>query len=527
MCAPDDSEPNDTEAEATQLTGTTTLTGRTICGDEDWYVFDVPAGAAVSAAIRFTHGPAGDLDLYLYGPTGDDALVVGDSATNDEVVVLPVASAGTHALRVFEFADGQNSYDLELSVETMGSSCPEDTSEPNDDQANATPLGTSFPASTNGQICANNLDWYAFDAMAGEAVDIVLVFDNSEGDLDLELYGPDATLVAASRLTADEENIVQPSLPSTGTYALRINGYQGAEAEYLLEVNKSASTCMADASEPNDDPGNATQLADANTTLTDLTWCEADYFRVSLGVGESLNATVTPSGGPAPQLYLLSANGAVTVATGTPDGAGGVSFAFPGDATARDYLVEVSGGTVGTSYTLALTASAAPCDNLSCDEFEVCGDDGICASDLCQTDADCPMNYTCRQTYCVDACFSDSDCRENLNYSCRVLVPTDPIPFCAPTGPAGTGEPCLDLATCASPHACLKGNQFPGGMCATIGCASDADCDVDSTCVDVDGAPICLPFCLGDGDCRQNDGYSCQALPSIGTAGTIEVCIAN
>jgi hypothetical protein len=204
----------------------------------------------------------------------------------------------------------------------------------------------------------------------------------------------------------------------------------------------------------------------------------------------------------------------------------GRNIAFAGDSTGRTYILEILNASVGLAYDLSVeTSSASTCDALSCPEVTVCDDAGSCVDDFCFTDATCPSSYRCRQTYCVDPCLSDSDCRTQLGYGCRVLDPSDAFAFCAPSGAGTTGEACGNLEDCGPTLACLDNARFPRGMCALIGCSSESDCDLDSTCVDVAGTPICLPFCLSNTDCRASDGYSCQALTAVGASGTIEVCI--
>lgn len=527
-CVPDAHEPNDSESAATTLQPGS-HPGLSICGDDDWYQFEVPEGATISVEALFTSVPGGDLELYLYAPTGEEAIAVGDSVTDNESLSFANAAAGTYSLLVYEYGGGQNDYDLSVSVSSE-STCTDDTHEPNDSRTSPASLGSGDYHAVDGVLCSGDPDWFSFEAQAGKRLQVVLVFNNSEGDLDLEVYDASGTLVGASRRTTDEELVDLASLATGGTYTAKVVGYQGAQADYLLEINLlGAVQCTADAFEPNNDPGAAAALPSTGSqTVSGLTYCgDADYFRVPLPADLPLEAVLRFTGSAGSlAMHLLDPAGIVSLATAVPDGTGTLRLSFAGDTTARDYVLEVVDAPSGLGYSLELTmGSGGGCDAMSCPLYEVCGDTGACQSDICSSDTDCPSAYRCRQSYCVDACFSDSDCRQASGYACRPLEPSDVVAFCAPSGTGVSGAACQDMADCAGALACLLGTRFPAGMCAQIGCSSDADCDNASTCVEVDSVAICMPFCLANSDCRQAAGYTCQALASVGSSGTAEVCI--
>lgn len=408
QCIEDGFEPNDFSDEAVAITAGT-HTALSVCGDEDWYTIDVAQGASLQVDLRFIHGPNQDLDVYLYGPDLGEPLAVGDSATNNESVVAANLDAGPHYIRVFEFSDGNHTYEMTITVAASQPTCTNDSGhEPNETFATAHSLGSgSSHFVGDGMICPADVDWYSFSGVVGNSLSAMLVFDNSVGDLDLELYDPSNTLVAWSRLTIDEETI-NHTFASSGDFRLKIFGYQNASAAYLLDISTS--------------------------------------------------------GGP-------------------------------------------------------------PCDKMSCSAGMVCGDAGACVTESCNTDLDCPGDYRCRQQHCVDPCVADSTCRTTLGYGCRYLKPTDAVAFCAPSGASATGAACADMTSCRGDSACLDSARFPNGYCAMVGCFDDSDCDLDSTCVEVDSIPMCLQFCLDTTDCRASEGYQCTPLPMVGASGDIEVCV--
>ncbi len=122
-CSNDAYEPNQTLAAPHALAAADLgkdLSAQICPGDVDVYSFDVPCGASVSAAIFFTHAQ-GDLDLYLYGPTGDTALASGATDGDGEMVdVGAQPDGGTYRVKVAGFPEASTQNAYTLVVETSG-----------------------------------------------------------------------------------------------------------------------------------------------------------------------------------------------------------------------------------------------------------------------------------------------------------------------------------------------------------------------------------------------------------------------
>jgi hypothetical protein len=88
-------------------------------------------------------------------------------------------------------------------------------------------------------ICgAGDIDWYSFDFQSGDVVTITSFFENDDGDLDLffkKLNDPMWIKTAAN--STDNETFTTNPLPSTATYVLKVEGFQGANNAYTLEVS--------------------------------------------------------------------------------------------------------------------------------------------------------------------------------------------------------------------------------------------------------------------------------------------------
>jgi len=83
------------------------------------------------------------------------------------------------------------------------------------------------------------------------------------------------------------------------------------------------------------------------------------------------------------------------------------------------------------------------------------------------------------------------------------------------TGPrSDDGEPCTEDRECGG-GSCLPATTWPGGYCTRTPCVGDTNCfSLDSSCVEVDGADVCLNRCGSIRDCR--DGYLCQRVRDDG-----------
>jgi hypothetical protein len=130
-------EPNDSAATAARITAADTGPAA-ICAaagaaagagpeDHDFYRFTVPAQAArVEVKITYTYRPTGDLDLKLYGRTGE---VVAESRGFGDTEVIscpgsapacPALSADDYVFEVFPAVTGAvNAYTFALAVTAM------------------------------------------------------------------------------------------------------------------------------------------------------------------------------------------------------------------------------------------------------------------------------------------------------------------------------------------------------------------------------------------------------------------------
>jgi hypothetical protein len=120
-CTDDANEENDGFRDATPILAPGELVDGRICaGDEDWFVFDGPAGqrAVVDLLIEGT----ADLDLELYDHDGMRRMASSAGITDTEHLEADLPTAGDYFLRVFGFRGAEDAYLVSYDL-VGGSGC--------------------------------------------------------------------------------------------------------------------------------------------------------------------------------------------------------------------------------------------------------------------------------------------------------------------------------------------------------------------------------------------------------------------
>jgi len=238
-CTDDMYEENDTLSAA--ATAPDSLGDGQVCSnDDDYYRITASSGTDITVTIDgFVHSE-GDLDLQLRSAAGT-ILESSAGVTNSETVTYCLPGAGEIYARVSGYLGDENGYSMRVS-RSAGTCCLDDAGEDDDSRTSPRTLsGTNF----DGTICPGDDDYVRFNVSSPTGVVITLVFDDSMGDLDLELYGPSGTIVGSSRGVTDEETI-EMDLFETGNYTLRAYGWGTGFGDYLGEVRfTSFSGCVS------------------------------------------------------------------------------------------------------------------------------------------------------------------------------------------------------------------------------------------------------------------------------------------
>jgi Bacterial pre-peptidase C-terminal domain len=225
----DEFEPNNSPTAAAAITEGT-HDGLEVCStNEDYFEITVPAGGSVTARIEFTHS-AGDLDMTLY--QGENK--IASSTSSNDAEEASVSAAGTYILRVYGYNGAANTYSLTITGGAGGGDGCTDGFEPNGDSSVATSISEGSFQSL--EICANDADWYAFDVTAGQTIDVTAEFAHATGDLDTTLYDSNVSQVGTGQSTSDNE-VITVEAGSSGTYYLKVFGYNGAQAPYSIVLD--------------------------------------------------------------------------------------------------------------------------------------------------------------------------------------------------------------------------------------------------------------------------------------------------
>lgn len=269
LCQKEDTfEENDFRWTAYQMLVPRTLDAYTCDGDDDWYSLPVEAGQTVTAEAWFENDD-GDIDIELYGPTGT-WLNAGTTTTDYESASAPATATGLHFVRVFGYEGAANHYRVGMSRSLCPSS--DDGLEPNDLQAAATPIAHYDVVTATFCGSEESWDYYSFDAVAGDVIDIDLAFEHDDGNLDMQLCLPACTTY---RTSLDDDEHFTSVATSTGTHYIGV--YSPDDADNLYELSLSTAPCpFEDSYEDDDTQAEATPVGEQ--ARISATTCDDDWY---------------------------------------------------------------------------------------------------------------------------------------------------------------------------------------------------------------------------------------------------------
>ena len=160
-------------------------------------------------------------------------------------------------------------------------------------------------------ICtANDEDWFKFDVVAGQSIDVGLT--GLPADYDLYLLKPDNTAAEDSRHSGTEDERIIHTATASGSYRVRVAGYSGAYSAadyYTLRILISTPTCN-DTNEPNESFAAARTIPlHDNIDGAICTAADEDWYKFSVFTGQTIEIVLSSL--PADyDLYLLDPSGA-------------------------------------------------------------------------------------------------------------------------------------------------------------------------------------------------------------------------
>ena len=257
----DPTEPNEDRANATPIQTGTNVTGDLAAGDQDWYAFEATAGEAILPKLELA-GPNQERSLAfsIYGPEGErinaypndgmsgDPYSAGVDDVGGDGPAEGAAFAetnGTYYVRVSAGYGADNvtgPYTLSVTTRRL------DPFDPNQRAETATRLTPN--ATVNATVTTYDPDWFAFDAAAGDRID-VSVASPRMSEMDVLVYGPDGTVLRSSGLFDPPLNLTIDAVRN-GTYRVAfrqsdIHSWLLEEVPYDLSVDVAAGAAAPDA----------------------------------------------------------------------------------------------------------------------------------------------------------------------------------------------------------------------------------------------------------------------------------------
>lgn len=218
-CASDTAmEPNDSPAEAVDLSLPAVNQALQACDAQDWYRLAVPADNGIDIELR--HDPAeANLRLALF--SADDSSTPLDEAqaySPVKHISRELVTEATDFLLLVENLDYPGPRgDYQLSaVLYPGGYCLDDGHEPNDEASLATPLDTLLA----GTVCKDNVDYYSF-SLDHPGTDSRVRVDHPGAKLDISLSEAGGNELGTTSLDDDRTTITFTS-QANSSYILRI-----------------------------------------------------------------------------------------------------------------------------------------------------------------------------------------------------------------------------------------------------------------------------------------------------------------
>jgi hypothetical protein len=370
-CIDDVDEDDDTALTATVLPGRGATFGHAVCpSDADWFEMQLAAGDRFDVDAVFAHAE-GDIDLQLRDVWGG-VLDTGSTTTDNESVTYTATGDELVRLRVQLTSDAGsfigNEYDLQVSLVNL-SVCVDDEAEDNDSAPTSTTLPGQGPFGPY-VTCDGDLDWYEVDMLSGETLTLDVLFDHSQGDIDVLLKDLLGANLDTGLSTDDNEQVTWTATADETVRARVVLATDTGDAPgnyYSLNVGLvvgGPAECVDDANEDNDGDLQAT-LWTSTGLYTDLVVCNLDWdwYEFDLVTGETVTFDVLFShaeGDVDAELQDTLGNVLDTSASSTDDEV--VSYTATGDD--KVYLVveltQDLGSTPGNTYEVDVSVSSGP-----------------------------------------------------------------------------------------------------------------------------------------------------------------------
>ena len=288
-----------------------------LCGeDEDWFSFSLAEGQSVEV-FALAASESGELSVALFGPEArSDADPVLDEVAGAGVVKRVSAQvgvpAGLYRVRVRAARGESLPYSVRLNVYEgpLPLDCEfDDGFEDNNIIADAARLGAR--QTIDGIVCGEDVDWFRFDAQAGEVVSVRIDFSHEAGDINLMLHGGMPLLPVAESASEDDGEFIQLRVEQSGPLFVEVSLAAGESAIYALTISRIRGSvpqsCVTDDGHEQNDSFSDAATVEPGTLDGVHCGTDDDYFALSLAAGQTLRARLLHEGEPGLELVLFGA----------------------------------------------------------------------------------------------------------------------------------------------------------------------------------------------------------------------------
>lgn len=248
-------EPNDVQAAATPVTGTSIDGELTKKGGVDWYSKEFSAGDTVSFAVTKPLWDQG-LEISLHAPNGTEL----DNTTVYQGVGKAVLSAtasqsGEYGLKIEPISEAISG--MQYTIHTPASEAPtkepielesgtQQENESNDNRSKAQPI---IKKEITGEFSdTDDIDWYTVPVKEGQKVSILFTKEESESDMPTRIYTPGVYKSFEGNITykdiKDEDTRAQMVIPVEQNGSLNIHLESGLVGSiepfgYEIQITKT------------------------------------------------------------------------------------------------------------------------------------------------------------------------------------------------------------------------------------------------------------------------------------------------
>lgn len=395
LCVPDAFEPNDTPELATPLAATERSAA--LCErDDDW--FSVPRAGPIRITTT-SADPNVPVESQLFGADGQ--VISTGTVTGPGIREISACATEGAAVRIFAPTIERTGFSIAYEPGEGSCACTDDSNEPDSHQS-----PRAIAGSATGTICGSNADFFAVSGQPGVRTSISLSFVG-DADVDMDLLTPDGDLVAASRGVGSDEWI-EVDLSEAGPYILRVFAFDQRDAEYTVEIVRSALDPCESSTECEQDETCAgglcaRLLCQRNADCPIGSICPlvdiVDTQRTCLEACEG-NGTCRAN-----EVCKSFFEGSACLPAG--EGVTGDHCATADECEGRRMCVDWPGGHCGIG---------------GCDRTDTCDENGSCA-------------VVDGRAICVETCWvSDDECTREEGFSCRELfAPNNELVYgCSP-----------------------------------------------------------------------------------------------